>query len=331
MFPAVHDDKLFSEVLEHGMCYLEEEQLPSGELPNFRMLARGGWEYCFSPLPSAYVHDVLAYFDPLSFCFDPQAVEQVQPSSRNAFIRSVLRVRRSALRFLAWQQNADLSWRFFGLGSAVPADADLTTIAATALVEARGRDRARDWSRQTTRIRSFRGEDGLYGDATSRGDISPVSATLLRLIASSNVLRYYALVGEHSESLKSLLEHEVRHCTLESGCPVFLWAFTRACRHAHLPSADTLQRHITAGLLECQDSSGDFGGPLSTALAMHSLLDLQYEGAELRAGREALLNWLDPVHGRRFEAFGHSSSGSCALTTVLITTALARGGRYFHV
>jgi hypothetical protein len=316
-------------ILDRGLAYLIEEQLPFGEIPNFRLLANGSWEYCFSPLPAAYVHDALSCFDPLSSWFDPQAIDQVNASSRTSFLRAVLRVRRKAFRFLAWQQSCDLGWRFYGLGSALPADADLTAMAGTALVEVRGRDRACDWSRQTACIRAFQCEDGLYGDPQSRGDRVPAaSAAALRLIASANVLRYYALTGEPGGPLEQLLHREFRHCSLETGRVDFLWALARACKQGRLELLDTAQGLMVGQLLDCRSASGSFGGPLSTALATHALLDLEYEGPELRTGREALLSWLDPVYGRRYEGFGHNGCGSSAWTTIAIITALARGGSF---
>lgn len=311
---------MLSSVMERGLQYLDEEQLPSGEMPNFRLLPNGSWEYCFSPLPTAYIHDALSCFDPLSIWFDNQAVDHVDGASRASFIRVVMRLRRRALRFLAWQQSADLSWRFYGSGSALAPDADLTAVAATALVEVRGRDRARDWSRQTARIRAFQGEDGLYGD----------SADALRLVASANVLRYYALTGEASESLERLLEDKLGQESSQTGRVDFLWTLARACRQGQLPLLARVQEQLLHRLLDRQDSSGGFGGPLSTALAMHALLDLEYEGPELRTGRDALLRRLDPVHGRRYEGFGHDGCGSSAWTTIAIITALARVSRFIN-
>jgi hypothetical protein len=319
-----------SSVMEHGLQYLEEEQLRSGEVPNFRLLANGSWEYCFSPLPSAYVHDLLSYFDPLSLWFAPHAIEQAEPSSRSLFVRRVMRLRRNALRFLAWQQAADLSWRFYGPGSGVPPDADLTAVAATALVEARGRDRACDWTLQTSRIRVFCCKDGLYGDPSSRGDLPPASAGALRLIASCNALRYYALVGEPGAELEAQLRRELTHCKLHTGRPAFLWALARACRQGRAGLSFPVHANLIEELLGCQNANGAFGGPLSTALAMHTLLDLEFEGPELWAGRDALLISLDPVYGRRYEGFGHNGCGSSAWTTIAIITALARGARMFH-
>ena len=50
---------------------MREEQLATGEVPNYRIFENGTCEYYFSPLVSAYVSDALAIFDPLSRWFDP--------------------------------------------------------------------------------------------------------------------------------------------------------------------------------------------------------------------------------------------------------------------
>jgi len=229
-----------------------------------------------------------------------------------------MRLRRRALRFLAWPQSSDLRWRFHGLGSGLAPDADLTAMAGTALVEVRGRDRAHDWSQQTASIRSFRREDGLYGDAESHVE---------RLIASANVLRYYALTGEMVEQLEYLLDHQLKQGIRGNNRIAFLWTLARACRQGHLALLTASGNRIVAELLDYQESNGSFGGPLSTALAMHALLDFEYEGPELLTGRDALLNWLDPIYGRRYEGFGHNGCGSSAWTTISIVTALAKGAR----
>ncbi|HKE29629.1 MAG TPA: hypothetical protein VKB88_45080 [Bryobacteraceae bacterium] len=310
-----------SGIIERGLGYLEEEQLPSGELPNFRLLANGSWEYCFSLLPTAYVHDALACFDPLSIWFDNQAVDRVNAASRASFVRRVVRIRRRALRFLAWQQSADLSWRFHGLGSALAPDPDLTAVAATALVDVRGRDRMFDWSLQTARIHALQCPDGLYGDGGARGEIAPLSIDALRLVASAHVLRYYALTGGDSEPLERLLEDRVsrEECRTD-----FLWALVRSCRHGHPHRLARVHENIVRQLLARQDSNGSFGGPLTSALAMQALLDLEYEGPEIRSGGDALIQRLDPVQGRRYEGFGHDGCGSSAWTTIAIIKALAR-------
>src|SRR5438874_9937144 len=91
---------------------IEEEQLATGEVPNYRIFENGTCEYYFSPLVSAYVSDALAIFDPLSRWFDPLVVEQAGQSCRFEVSRTASRIRRRIHRFLAWQRSGDGAWRF---------------------------------------------------------------------------------------------------------------------------------------------------------------------------------------------------------------------------
>src|SRR4051812_14204194 len=44
MRPSVMTQSGLSAILHRGLQYLEEEQLPSGEIPNYRLLGNGSWE-----------------------------------------------------------------------------------------------------------------------------------------------------------------------------------------------------------------------------------------------------------------------------------------------
>src|SRR5258705_3506329 len=102
--------------------FLAGDQLANGEIPNYRQLLNGSWEYCFSPLMSAYVHDALGCFDPLSLWFDSMALDQVDAARRPILSRTVTKIRSRIRRFLAWQESVRGAWSIFGSGSGLSPD-----------------------------------------------------------------------------------------------------------------------------------------------------------------------------------------------------------------
>src|ERR1700739_408245 len=112
--------------LRAGLRLVEDELLPHGEIPNYRCRSSGSWEYCFSPLTSAYVHDALSCFDPLSEWFEPAALAQAGTRWQGPFSRAVVAIRRRIRRFLAWQEDCQGGWRFFGQSSSLPPDLEAT-------------------------------------------------------------------------------------------------------------------------------------------------------------------------------------------------------------
>jgi hypothetical protein len=85
-----------------------------------------------------------------------------------------------------------------------------------------------------------------------------------------------------------------------------------------------IRRRVLEEVLEYHDTARVKSEPLTAALATLLLLYLGHED-ELYARRiEVLLDWLTPIHGRRFERLGDANCGSAALTTAWIMAALAK-------
>ena len=89
---------------------------------------------------------------------------------------------------------------------------------------------------------------------------------------------------------------------------------------------------VLPALLRAQSESGDFGGPLSTALGSTALLDLGDTGPHRRGARLAVLRSLHPRAGRPAADLLVRGIESPAVTTALSMAWLARdahltGGR----
>jgi hypothetical protein len=308
---SIHDS------LTRGLSFLRGEQLPSGEFPNYRNLPNGTWEYCFSPLVSAYVHDALACFDALSPWLNVQALEQVRPALRPGFSRDVTHIRKRIRRFLAWQEWSEGTWRFFGMGSGLPADLDATACAAAALMENRRGDSARNYA--------------LPGQALQRAcrERTPSRETfdnLLFRIGQSNALRYFALTGLETVQLADELRQEIACGASGGNRSLFLFTLVRAHLQGSLEGLDSIREGVIAETLECYDPAAGMREPLTAAMATHVLLDLGHEDGLFGRRVEALLDCLAPVHTRRFEALGDPNCGSAAVTTAMILSAIAKAG-----
>jgi hypothetical protein len=308
-------------LLWRAHTFLAGEQLANGEIPNFRQLANGSWEYCFSPLVSAYVHDALGCFDPLSLWFDSTALDQVDAPRRPILSRNVTKMRSRIRRFLAWQESVWGTWGFFGLGSGLPPDIDTTACAAAALFDAPIVRRKRDSERPARMLLQFRQPSGWLESAGSRSGGQENAET--RAVGTANAFRYLALAGVETDGLDAVLRDEADRGDGGRHRMAFLFALVRAFRAANI-DLDAIAAATTSEVIESYLPESRFAGPLTTVLAMHVLLDLNYEGEALLRGRDALAVLLEPVAGRRMESFADPNCGSAALTTALTMSALAR-------
>lgn len=321
--PSVSDRVETGALLWRAHTFLSGEQLAHGEIPNFRQVANGSWEYCFSPLVSAYVHDALGCFDPLSLWFDSTTLDQVDAHLRPILSRTVTKIRSRIRRFLAWQESAWGAWGFFGLGSGLPPDIDTTACAAAALFDAPLAKRKRDIERPARMLRQFRQRSGWLESVGSRSSRQEEVEAETRSVGTANAFRYLALAGLETDGLGAVLREEVGHGDGSRHRMAFLFALVRAFRAANL-DLGTIAAATTSEVIEGYLPGARFAGPLTTALAMHVLLDLNYEGEALLRGRDALAALLGPMTGRRMESLADPNCGSTALTTALTMSALAR-------
>jgi hypothetical protein len=310
-----HEPAAPSAVLLHAAQAVSRGQLPTGEIATFFRVGRSGLEYMRSPLLSTLVHGALACFDPTSPWVETDIIDRLPPTSRAGLVRRVSQVRRGIRRFLAWEEHADGTWRFYGRGSEAQPDVALTAAAAAALLEAPRRSFRRPWERHLTALRRLRAADG-----------TPGVHDLLQ------ELRFRALTGDDVagllEDAQSLLARRNQESAERTPAEIVTEAYVAAglWREACLPGRASLRQWLLPCLLAAQGADGSFGGPVLTAMALSALIDLEHVSVEAERTRNALVAMSLPGGGFGYEAFLARSGGSAAASSALALTALARSG-----
>lgn len=303
--PAASQNRI-SDAFPQTLFSIEGAQLTTGEIPNYRKLANGTWEYLFSPLISAYVADALAIFDPLSRQFDPFLVEQAGGRWRVEVSRCAARIRRRIRRFLAWQQSADGAWRFLGRGSSLPPDPDTTACCAWVLLDRVGVNRE---------------------GAPNR--LEPASLRLcerdevLDWVAGINIFRLAVLTCGDGDSLGAQL---LRRCGQPGHVQIpiaVLYVLGTAWRQCGLPGFEPVRSSFVDALIRSQTPEGTFGGALATAMSLTALLDFGYAGPEIESAARWLLDHLDSSAGFT-EEFCRPLCGSPLFTRAVAIAALSR-------
>ncbi len=322
--------------LLRGLHIIRREQLYTGEMPTYLRTGTSSLEYRFSPLISTFVHDALGDFDPQSPLFQVQTLDLVPARHRPWFVRTVARIRRRIRAFVAWQEEANGLWRFFGQGSGLAPDAGTTACAAKTLLEGArvgSRDRPARHVHALKRFRSPQGpyftwmDDGRGGYSWTDAQGRPVVG--FDRVVNVQVYRFLVLAGEDVSDLAAYLWHEAASGDAQGGSPYyanplsFFYILARTWRQVQLPGRAELAHLLVPRIAGLQSETGGFGGPLSTALALSALLDLEYRGPVLERARRALLDSALPWGGWQYENFvgGH---GSPTWTTTLAMLSLAR-------
>jgi hypothetical protein len=316
---------------------VERFQRPDGEILAYQRDGQGNHVYCRTPLPSALVHDALGCFDPTSAGWSEDTLEIVPTRARAAFLRTVVRVRRQIRAYLIWQQEPAGWWRFFGRGSGVDPDANTTAYASLALLESYGARSMSRWERQAAVLLSFRSAEGPFHTFRGPGsegygwladDGGPVAG--FDPVVNTAVLDCLcAMCGRGDPAVRWLVDDLLAQ-RLPAATPLYpnplvsAYAITRAWQRHDLPDRDRLAATVLPSLAGIQTEAGDFGGPLSTALAATTLLDLGYRGERLDRARRAVLRGLHPAGGYPYEDLLVQGFGSPALTTAVSMAYLAR-------
>jgi hypothetical protein len=328
--------------LIEGLDALRIAQFGNGEMLSYMREPNGGLVYARSPLFSTFVHDALGCFAPRSPAWEQRTLAFVETAARGRFVWTASWLRRRIRRYLAWQAESDGTWRFFGRGSGLPADAITTASAAVALLESPGRAALARRGRHMAAIERFRSAEGLYhtfilpgGDGCGWWDEAGRPVAGFEPVVNAEVLRFLVLTGARSIGEVAPLIRYLRD-QAASGEPPPAWLFpnplcffsavARAWSQAGLPDADGLAADLVPRVLAMQDESGGFGGPLASAMAVTTLLDLGYEGGEVERGVLAVAGGRLRWGGWGYDDMVVGGYGSPALTTALSITALARGG-----
>jgi hypothetical protein len=329
--------KVLADILVRGTAQILTTQLPTGEIPTFRLSPEGHLQYCRSPFISTFVYDALGYFDPFSPFGDIQTREMIPYPLRSWFGAAIGNVRRGIRRFVAWQQEPGAVWRFFGSGSGIDPDSDTTSCAASLLLESPPYNLRDDWRKHFDALTRFRSAEGIYFSYVTRDqrgyswmDSQGRPIIGFDRVVNANVLRYLAFIDGQVEPLIAYLEQEVQGGEFRQGSPdypnplCFFYMVARAWRQARLPGLQALASEMVPRIVELQTEAGDFGGPLSTALAASALIDLEYEGPALGRARSAILRLSHASGGWDHEPFFVGGFGSNAWTTALSMSVLAR-------
>lgn len=330
-------------LLTRGLDRVRRGQLATGEIPSYCRIG-GESLYCQSPLASSLVHDALACLDPFSPRFERAAAGRLPEPGGRWLAAMAVHVRRRIRDFVAWQERPDARFCFLGRGSGLAPDAATTACCAAVLLEGRpvvGRRRgvaSESWRRHSRALARHRAGDGrffTYVDARGGGwaALGPRGERTgdFDRVVNAHALRFLTLTGEPAERLPEWLLAEAAEWDFDEGSPdhpdplVFAHAAARA--FAPLPEREDLARALAPRVLARQRPDATFGGPLSTALALHALLDLGVEDAALpalAAGGRALASQARRDGSWRGEAYVRQGGGSSSLTTALAVTALLR-------
>jgi hypothetical protein len=324
-------------------------QHPSGEMLSYRRDQDGRYVQCRSPFVSAFVHDALAPFDPDSPGWVDGSLDVLPPAARDGCTRVVADARRRIRQFLAWQQEAAGNWRFFGRGSGIDPDVATTASAAVALLESYGAQQLERWERQVATVQAFRADSGPYYTFVRRGrgaygwtDDAGRPLVGFDRVVNVEVLRYLCRAGLRTEPgtvwLADWLRRHMVDDRLEHGTSLFpdplyfFYAVGRAWAQGNLPGREEVALRLVPALLGLQRGTGEFGGPLSTALGAMALLYLGETGPALDRARLAVLRGLEPQAERPYDDFAVKGTGSPAWAASLSVAFLAQelcrpGGR----
>jgi hypothetical protein len=322
--------------LARGATALLHAQLVTGEIPTYRRIGTLGLLYTPSPYMSAIALDALAPLDPGSPASHSSALAALSAAERRTVERSVTLLRARIRSFLAWQQEVDGTWCFYGRGSGLGADAATTACAALALTSGVRRDSERRWRTHVRALAMFKTARGPYATFLARqpqralgggAAASPHSTTIDRMV-NAYVMRALAAAGVADESLASFLLDEIERGDRERGSPevpdpvCFAHAAARAWTAAPRRDADRVSAALVPWLLARQRADGGFGSALSTAFATNALVDLGYSDDGLDRAAQFLVATMSAGGEWEYEPHLAGGHGSASFTTALALSAL---------
>jgi hypothetical protein len=302
---AGHDDAPIGRVLTRSLEIVRRGQMATGEVAGYYRRS-DSLAYLRSVLPSVFVHEALAFFDPTSPSVDTTVFDAILKQDRLRFLHTITRTRAKIRGYLCWDESSDGNWRFFGRAGGIPADADATASAATALLDARRTSTVPRWQRHVEALRKLPASEDLATEA--------------------NVIRFFAMVGEPiADRLGLLLEAidaGLLHPKKQANGWMPLYCVVRAWSSAHLPERERVRQKLLPIVLE--GSRDGFGGALSTALGLSLLIDLEHAGPEIDGTRARLLALRSETGVFSYEPFLPHAGGAAACSTAMAMAALAR-------
>lgn len=286
--------------LVDALAMVRAQQLPSGEIAAYERVAEDHLLIGRTLLPSTYAHEALCHLDPSCPLGSSRAIELVPPRHQSWFVAQVATARSQIRRFVAWQADADGTWRPHGRGTGTACDPGVTACAgAVLLADGPGRP-ARPDGGSGARFNGRPLHVHIVGQVepvspvqreAGAGDQWPRFARGARQpLIQAQVLRYLWLAGAEVESLAATLLGAMTNTPGESPCVDLLTihAFARTWREAGLPSSERVARALIPQLLGHHNAGIGFAGPFSTALACTAMIDMGYAGSELRESIDSL-------------------------------------------
>lgn len=315
---------------------LQSGQLVTGEIPTYRNIAAGTKLYAPSVFMSAMAHDALGCLDPRSRQHRDGALRVLSSVDRRAVTWRAGLMRAGIRRFLAWQEEADRTWCFYGRGSALHPDAATTACAALALAVDSGRTRPpMRWRAHNRALERFRTPAGLYHTFTAPdgSGYAWIGADGARIagfdrVVNAHVLRFVRATGAEPEPLAAYIMSEVEHGEFERGSPEhpdpvsFVHAVARAWTECPAVERGAVRALLVPWLHARQQDDGGFGGPLSTALALAALVDLGDTGDALDRASHHLLTTASDGGEWSYQPYLSGGQGSAPFTTALSVAAL---------
>ena len=257
-------DSQVETVIQRGVLFLEQAQLPSGEFSDSICLVErptGNIESCVpdsTPFVSSFVIHSLATIDEMS----------------------VLEMRNKSLSFILENKREGYIWGYWSYRASKyntqDNDIDDTSVALVAMKEM-GMDVETQWF-----LLNNTDPEGLFytwfSEKNQENDID--------CVVNANVLFYFALENYTDEKVCNYLKKIVEEQTFPN-CSVyypsgyaFTYALTRTYSDGHQNCLEEIVPDLKDYLIKRQKSDGSFGDELETALATASLLNLNYTGPE---------------------------------------------------
>lgn len=338
-----------------ALSFIQSEQTYSGEIASYQQAAPQIFEYRLSPFLSTYVYDALSYFEPAGSYWQSDILTIVPSSYQTRFVECIRQMRRKIRAFIAWQEGANNTWRFYGRSSGIAPDASTTSCAAMVMLDRPQSSGKNIGLAHVSSIQGLATSEGYFAGALQMSACEPLSPLYFASAdaqhrnglaqselgsdqlmeksvdwpAQANALRFLTFVGEDQSWLAAQILSAISTPSIISNIdcptPLFgLYTIARAWCHCTLPDMELLRSLIVPQVLSQQESAGNFGNTLDTALGICTLQELDYRGTECTSAIEWLVTRIQTQTRWEYDLCCHGSMSSPAYSATLSLLALAR-------
>jgi hypothetical protein len=295
-----------ADLVESRLRILQSQQLITGELAAYR---NTDGLACYSPYPlwSALAYDALSFLDASSSVFERSVIDLFSPAKYRVISAIICTLRWRLRTYLAWQEEADGTWRCGGRNSASPPDALTTACAAVALLKP-GPIQCSNTRRHLNALRRL-----------SLPEVRDRSA-------QAHMLRYFSLAGADTRDLAAAVWKD---CGNRSQDAMFWYAVGRTWHGAQLSGHSEVAVRIVPRILESVPDTATSDYP-ETVLKICSLLDLGYRGPELSGmihGSMTTPNYPDQTIGAADEIHCPAATVAVGLANVVRASLQIAGRR----